>query len=128
MTSAQGNEIEVLVVDDDESIRTLLRKVLERERFGVDLARDGVEAIDRLDASRYDAVLLDLMMPRVDGFGVIDHLRRSSPDFLRRVIVMTAFASAARDRLQGSCAIISKPFELPELIATIRECAGIQAP
>jgi CheY-like chemotaxis protein len=117
-------KLTILVVDDDDAIRTMLQKMLERERFDVSVARDGVEAIDRLQTPAYDAVLLDLMMPRVDGFGVIDHLRKHSPETLSRVIVMTAFSAAARDRLHESCRLIAKPFDLRELIDAIRSCTG----
>jgi DNA-binding response OmpR family regulator len=64
-----------LVVDDDEPIRTMLAKVVERQDFDVDTASDGAEAISKLSQDGYNVVLLDLMMPRVDGFAVLRYLQ-----------------------------------------------------
>jgi DNA-binding response OmpR family regulator len=115
----------ILLVDDDESIRMMLKKILERENFVVETAKDGQEAIERLGAEDYDAVLLDLMRPRVDGFGVIDHLRSHDPATLPKVIVMTAFTVAAKERLEPACRLISKPFDIAELVTAVRSCAGV---
>jgi DNA-binding response OmpR family regulator len=86
-----------LVVDDDEPIRTMLAKVVERQNFDVDTARDGAEAIERLDGSGdYNIVVLDLMMPRVD-------LKRFTAPVFR---------------------VHSKPFDMRRLIADIQHCAA----
>ena len=61
----------VLVVDDDDAIRTMVERVLKREQYDVESARDGYEAIEKLNRNDYATVLLDLMMPRVDGHGVL---------------------------------------------------------
>ena len=119
-----GAPTRILLVDDDDSIRMMVKKILEREHFTVVTARDGQEAIEALAASDFDAVLLDLMMPRIDGFGVIDHLRNHAPDTLPKVIVMTAFTSAAKERLAPACRLIGKPFDIGELIDAVRGCIG----
>src|SRR5204863_768694 len=64
----------VLIVDDDATIREMLVSVLRRRDLTVDVAGDGKEALDLLKEHRYSVVLLDLLMPNVDGFGVIDNL------------------------------------------------------
>ncbi|MGZ7081107.1 MAG: response regulator transcription factor, partial [Thermoanaerobaculia bacterium] len=64
----------ILVVDDDESIRTMIVRILSRENFHVDSARDGFEAIEMLAKEDYTTILLDLMMPRVDGLQVLRFL------------------------------------------------------
>ena len=89
-------------------------------------ASDGQEAIEQIDAQRpFDAIVLDLMMPRVDGFGVVQHLIDTNPDMMERTIVMTAYPrTAARERLHHLCSIVSKPFEVQELISLVRDCAG----
>src|SRR4051812_32856194 len=79
-----------LVVDDDDPIRTMLAKVVERQDLDVDTARDGIEAIDRIDQDGYSVILLDLMMPRVDGFGVLRHLQKYHPDQLGCTIIASA--------------------------------------
>ena len=81
----------VLIVDDDEPIRTMLTKIVERQNLDVDVARDGQEAIDRITTDHgYSAILLDLMMPRVDGFQVLEYLSRNHPEKLARTIVASA--------------------------------------
>lgn len=126
MSEAATGRERVLLVDDDEAIRALVQKILERHHYQVEVARDGQEAIEKLRDADYDVVLLDLMMPRVDGFGVMQHLRESNPELLRRVIVMTAFTAAARDRIEPNCRLIAKPFDITELVGAIQNCVGAQ--
>src|SRR3982074_919939 len=101
----------ILIVDDDEAIRVMVERVLRREQFEVDTARDGFEAIEKLAQSDYGTVLLDLMMPRIDGRGVLDYLQRHRPHIARSVIIMTANlpegAEAARQ--QPTFRLLSKP-------------------
>lgn len=109
-----------LVVDDDQPIRGMLRRVLERENCEVELARDGFEAIELLKQRPFDIILLDLMLPRVDGFGVLRFLRNSCPELLDHVVVMTAGpTSGVRERVRG---VLSKPFDMEELRDHVRAC------
>lgn len=110
----------LLVVDDDDAIRVMVTKILERVGYEVGTARDGQEAIEQLERDSFDGMLLDLMMPRVDGFGVIEHVKHHQPEFLRRVVVMTAFTGAARDRVDSACALLPKPFDVEELVGLVR--------
>lgn len=72
----------------------------------------------------FDAVVLDLMMPRVDGFGVVEHLIETQPRMMEKTVVMTAFPkAAAKERLHHLCCIIAKPFDMDELIQVVRDCA-----
>ena len=112
----------LLLVDDDPSIRTLLTRILERHGFEVTSATDGVEAIETLQTDHFDGMVLDLMMPRVDGFGVIEHLRAWDRDFLRHVVVVSAYADFNRDRIDPACGVVQKPFEILELMATLSHC------
>lgn len=93
----------------------------------VDAVADGQEAIERLDgSSRYDALVIDLMMPRVDGLGVIEHIVEKCPHMLEKTIVVTAFAAeAARERVHHMCAVVPKPFDVTELIEAVRSRAAI---
>ena len=96
--------------------------MLRRAGFETAEATDGQHAIDRLDAEEFDALVLDLMMPRVDGFGVLEHLIDTKPWMAEKLVVMTAFPkAAAQQRLQHVCCIISKPFEMDELVRLVRE-------
>jgi len=78
-------ETRVLVADDDPSIRQLLCTIVRREHLDVDCVSDGQEAIDRLREHDYTVILLDLMMPRVDGFQLIERIRTHHNPLVRRV-------------------------------------------
>lgn len=117
-----------LVVDDDTMIRGLLGTVLKRHGIQCEFAENGQEAITRLEVSTYSAILLDLMMPVVDGFGVIDYIRKSG--ITTPVLVITA-AGTARTKLLDPAivkAVLLKPFEIYELIDSVAAvCAAADA-
>lgn len=124
MTTVEGRP-KMLIVDDDEAIRVMMTKVFEREDFEVTTAKDGQEAIEAVQRTPFSAVLLDLMMPRIDGFGVMKFLKERMPEVLPRVIVMTAYTAAAKEKIDPHCRLIPKPFDVVELVRTVRQCAGI---
>ena len=114
--------MKVLVADDDEAIRKLVTRLFERRGDIVENVADGQEAIERLDSGPFDLLLLDLMMPRTDGLGVLAHLakRAAAPP---KVIVMTAAipslaATIPRDQV---LAVVTKPFELTTLLRIAEE-------
>jgi two-component system response regulator ResD len=113
----------VLVVDDDDAIRTMVERVLRREKFDVDCARDGFEAIEKLSCNDYATILLDLMMPRIDGHGVLRYLVTDRNSSQPKVIIMTANVQSAEDvdALPVKC-VLPKPFDIRKLIAHVREC------
>lgn len=118
----------VLLADDNEATCTLITALLHRD-FEVDVASDGHEAIEKLKRRQYAAILLDLLMPIVDGYGVLDHLQRNNPDMLSRVIVVTASVSPRQmSRVQGyaTFGVIAKPFEVDAFQAAVRQCAGLE--
>jgi two-component system chemotaxis response regulator CheY len=120
----KGDSWRVLIADDEEPIRVLLRRVLNRAGFVSSEAVDGRDAIEQLDSHQFDAIVLDLMMPRVDGFGVVEHLIATQPDMIEKTVVLTAFPkAAAQERLHHLCSILSKPFEIAELVTVVRDCA-----
>ena len=114
----------VLVVEDDAPLRTLLRLTLEREKVSVTAVTDGAEAIECLNRQEYRVVLLDLMMPRVSGWDVIDWLKEHPSSRPRTLIVVTAadrnvFAELDPDIVN---AIIVKPFDTYEVAGYVRRC------
>jgi DNA-binding response OmpR family regulator len=115
----------VLVIDDDEGIRVMVECVLKREHFDVDTARDGFEAIEKLASNDYDAILLDLMMPRVNGLDVLRFLQEKRPELGPAVIVMTADVPGAAELADSGKAarFLAKPFDLGDLLAEIRGSA-----
>ncbi|PYQ53529.1 MAG: hypothetical protein DMF59_01560 [Acidobacteria bacterium] len=115
-----------LIVDDDEPIRVMLSAIVRQQGFGVDTARDGKEAIDKLKHGPYAVILLDLMMPRVNGYDVLKYIREKSPELLRRTIVATAVPERELQTklIDPVFAVHSKPFDLPALLADIQRCAA----
>jgi len=116
----------VLLADDNEATCTLITALLQSE-FTVEIAADGSEAIEKLKRRKYSAILLDLLMPVVDGYGVLEFLRKERPELLPNVLVVTA-ALAGREMQRLStypvCGIIPKPFEVDLLFQAVRDCAG----
>ena len=120
-----GTAPRVLIADDEEAIRMLVVRMLRRAGFEAFEAADGQYAIEQLDAGPFDALVLDLMMPRVDGFGVVEHLIQTQPQMIEKVIVVTAFPRAAvQERLYDVCRVLSKPFEATELVRLVRDCVS----
>ena len=113
-----------LIVDDDDPIRTMLAKVVERQDLEVHTARDGEEAIQRIDSDGYAVILLDLMMPRVDGYGVLKHMQQHHPEKLKCTIIASAVPeSEILKRFNAPVyRIHAKPFDMAQLIADIRHC------
>jgi CheY-like chemotaxis protein len=116
------DSIDVLIVDDDEAVRTAVADVLREEGFEVSEAQDGEQALAMLRRSPPDVVLLDLMMPRVDGWQVVEAMRSSPPLANVPVMVLTAFN--ARVGLPVDCHVLHKPLERDVLISEIRALAG----
>lgn len=118
------NRKRALVVDDDDPIRTMLAKVVERQDLDVDTARDGEEAIARIDEDGYSVIVLDLMMPRVDGYGVLKHMQQHHPEKLACTIIASAVPEPEILKRFGAPVyrIHAKPFDMARLIADIREC------
>ena len=110
----------VLVVDDEPMVRDVLSRYLERNGFEVDAAADGEGALAAFDARRPDLVLLDLMLPRVDGFEVFRRIRARADS---PVIMITARGETT-DRIVGldvgADDYISKPFSPGEVVARVR--------
>jgi two-component system, OmpR family, response regulator MprA len=111
----------ILVVDDDRAVRESLRRSLAFNGYQVDLATDGHAALEAVGAARPDAMVLDVMMPRLDGLEVCRRLRGSGDDL--PILVLTA-RDAVSDRVAGLDAgaddYLPKPFALEELLARLR--------
>jgi two-component system response regulator PilR (NtrC family) len=121
---AERNRQRVLVADDDQSIRQLVTTIVKREVLVVDAAADGTEAIEALKRHEYALVLLDLMMPRLDGFGVIAWLKENPPAIKPIILVITAYADQSFKEVDPNLVsgILCKPFEVADLGNLIRLC------
>jgi two-component system response regulator MprA len=116
-----GMPARVVVVDDDEALRNAVRRALRLEGYDVDVAGDGAEALDRLAGLRADLVVLDVLMPMLDGVTVCRRLRESGD---RTPVLMLTARDAVSDRVAGLDAgaddYLTKPFALEELLARVR--------
>jgi len=121
-----------LVVEDDQAILTLVRRVLEREGFSVEGVKSGDEAIQVLKTISYDLLILDLVLPGVTGEDVMTFLEEAQPRTLRRIVVMTASPRRLScEFLERICRILTKPFDVEELVLIARECvrdSGLSSP
>ncbi len=115
----------ILIVDDDPGILALLKLLVEREGFSVDVARDGAEALEKIENGSHVLVLLDLQMPHVNGFDVVERLRQKPQRPV--VLVITALPATHVMKLDPDIvhAVIRKPFDLELLGAVISLAAGM---
>ena len=122
--SREQKKTRVLVADDDQAIRQLVCTIVKREGLEVDCAADGAEAIEMIQQHDYAVILVDLMMPRVDGFGVIDHLGRHPSEYKPVVLVITAYADQKFKEVDPNIVtgVVRKPFEVAELGNLVRLC------
>jgi two-component system response regulator MprA len=119
----------ILVVDDDRAVREALERALALEGYEVELAADGAEALAAVERREPDAVVLDVLMPGVDGLEVCRLMRRSHHHV---PILMLTVRDALGDRVEGLDAgaddYLGKPFELEELLARVRALLRRAAP
>ncbi|GAB1640777.1 response regulator transcription factor [Krasilnikovia sp. MM14-A1259] len=117
----------VLVVDDDPAIRTLLRDVLELDGHEVHVAVDGEDGVHAFTALQPDFVVLDVMMPRMDGYGALHCIRQDAPRV--PVLMLTALPDcAARGRAGGADYFLAKPFTADEVLYLIDGVLGHDNP
>jgi len=111
----------LLVVEDEKKVARFLRKGLEEEHYAVDVAYDGEEALDMVEVYDYDLVLLDIMLPKIDGMTVLRSIREN--DNLVPILMLTAKDSVENivKGLDAGCDdYLTKPFTFSELLARIR--------
>ena len=113
--------MQILIVEDEEKIANMLRRGLLEEAYTVDIAKDGDEALYKFDINEYDLVILDLMIPKVDGITVCRDIRKKNTNI--PILILTA-KDSIEDKVKGLDAgaddYITKPFSFSELTARIR--------
>ncbi len=115
-----ANNSRILVVDDEEALRTVLSGELAGAGYEVSTASDGDEAITEVQNKKFDLVLLDIKMPKVDGFEVLKFIKKGYPAM--KVIMLTGFAdlkNAIESKKHGAEDFVSKPYDLVDLLTTI---------
>src|SRR5204863_986709 len=110
----------ILVVEDEIDLLTSLAKALREEGYAVDTAADGEEGLYKAESWDYDAIVLDVMLPRLDGWGLLQKLRQKK----KTPVLMLTARDASRDRVRGldggADDYVVKPFDVPELMARLR--------
>ncbi|MEA2236606.1 MAG: two-component system, OmpR family, response regulator ResD [Thermoanaerobaculia bacterium] len=120
---------QILVVEDDDAIRALLVAALRREPFDVHAAVNGAKALNMTQATEYSVILLDLMMPELNGLEFLEAFHVASPKSRSVIFVMTAGDDTALRHLSSNLVhgIVRKPFDVPQLVAMVREVALTRA-
>ena len=114
----------VLLVEDERALATAVAEALTEAGLRVEHAGDGEEAMARVRQNRYDVVICDLKMPRVDGMMLYRAIAAATPTLARRVIFVTgdvAGADAERFLEESGCRWLAKPFRLVDLLRNVRE-------
>jgi|SRR5438270_3361042 len=112
-------EKRVLVVDDDDAIRALLCTILRRRGLSVDSARNGAEALTLCESCRYAVVLLDLMMPQLNGYEVLNTFSKWRREDRPLILVLTAGAEPRNLSADLVAGTIRKPFDVEMIVDTI---------
>jgi CheY-like chemotaxis protein len=126
-----GSGPRVLVVDDDPVIRSTVAELLTDEGYRVQQAGDGAEALEIIRVAAPDAIVLDLMMPVLDGWAFVDHCRGEPGCADVPIVVMSAthalHETAQRLHAMGVRAVLAKPFDVDALIAIVQRYAPLAA-
>lgn len=127
MNQTKEQHKHILIVDDDPDILTLERKILEREGYQVTFANDGIEAMEKLAEGQFDLVLLDIMMPGIDGFEVSRAIQRKPGENPVPIVFVTARDDSESMRegfRSGGTVFLSKPFTSNQLIRLVKAMIG----
>ncbi|MCK5682149.1 response regulator transcription factor [bacterium] len=113
--------MKILLVEDDRQLLEQVKNLLKEQRYLVDTATDGSQALDKIFAESYDLILLDIMLPKVDGLTILQEMRQAN--IVTPVLLLTAMGSV-EDRVKGldlgADDYLAKPFSIAELLARIR--------
>jgi CheY-like chemotaxis protein len=120
----------ILIVEDDVAIRGMLTAALGREALAVDNAGDGVAALEKLATAAYAVIVVDLMMPRMDGYAFLDAFRELHLPSRPLIFVMTAYDDAALLKLDATLVhgYLKKPFDVERVVKLIRDAALVLQP
>jgi CheY-like chemotaxis protein len=113
----------ILLVDDDPMITELVVDMLSLEGYDVDTANNGIEALQKLERQRYDLIITDLHMPKLDGSGFYRELAQRKLHSLKRIIFLTGTAGASEEHRfvrESGVPVLFKPFNVSELIELVR--------
>ena len=114
-----------LIVEDDPAIRKLVEKLLARKGIAIDTAHDGRQAIEKIRAGTYSVLILDLMIPEVNGFEVIEYVKKNKPGLPIAVVSAVSHQALTKLDLDVVKLVISKPFDVDEFTKAVYAlCCG----
>ena len=114
----------ILVIDDEKGILRVIQEALTKFGHEVEIALDGIEGIQKFDDGSYDMVITDLRMPRLDGKGVVQHIRNSRKN---SVPIIGISGTPWQTQDSGFDAVLSKPFPLQDLVESVKKLTAIPA-
>lgn len=115
----------VLIVEDDANTREALRRVLSGEGCEIDVAVDGEKAVGCLAQNRYDAIVLDIALPKMSGTDVMEYIASTTPELLSAIVVVTGLeVGEIRKLFPSVCETLAKPVMPTRLLASVRRCFG----
>lgn len=120
MIGGAGPRMRILVVEDEPRLLRSLAKALREEAYAVDVAAAGDEGLYKAESCDYDAIVLDIMLPRLDGWEVLERLRKQKPTPLLMLTARDAPKDRVRGLDNGADDYLVKPFDLSELLARLR--------
>ena len=119
--TAWGDGMRILIIDDEPELIQQIKKTLLKQRYTVDAALDGEEGLERIFVDSYDLILLDIMLPKVDGYSVINEIREEK---IKTPVLMLTARGMTEDKIKGldlgADDYLTKPFSMGELLARIR--------
>ncbi len=117
----QNRALRALVVDDEDEDRLRIVDILSNEGFNVQEARNGREALAQLQNGHFEMIVLDVLMPYVDGFEVMGHLKKQNPEMLTRTVVASRLDLKDLTTFFPACRVIQKPVGMADLSGIARE-------
>lgn len=123
----EKRKVPILIVDDEKAVRNLLARVAERAGFAADTAKDGLEALEMLEKKQYEIVIVDLMMPRLNGYELVQRISELKPR--PAVLVATALMNGDTASLDDSMVrrVIKKPFDIKAVANALIDTARFVA-
>lgn len=114
----------VLLIEDDPGIQGLVKVLLNRRGMELDIASDGLAGLELLRQKEYGALLLDLMLPKLNGFEIVRELKMLAPELLKKTVVITAASDATLHSLDRTLVrqVLRKPFAISELTTAVEQC------
>ncbi len=117
--SKETNKRRILIVEDDEIVAQLVKEILEAQRFETEVARDGMEGLEKIKQNRYDLIISDCEMPRMKGDELYLEVQKLSQDLAKRIIFITGYINDFI-RSTGN-RFLAKPFSNQQLIEVVQD-------